>query len=66
LCRLEAMTQVLEILRIKYGGVEAYLKTQCDLSDQDIAAVKENLLTKGDESSRSVQERLDHPSIEAK
>lgn len=57
---------MLEILRIKYGGAEAYLKTQCDLSDQDIAAVKENLLTKGDESSRSVQERLDHPSIEGK
>ncbi len=45
LYRLDAMAQMLYVLRDQYQGADGYLKSQCGFSDQDIAVIKENLLT---------------------
>lgn len=39
------MLAFLRLLEKKYGGVEGYLKTYVELSDDDIARIRRNLLT---------------------
>ncbi|KAG9317825.1 protein-tyrosine phosphatase-like protein [Chiua virens] len=42
--RYETMQATLSLLRDKYGGVEAYVKNYCGLSDDDISIVQSNLV----------------------
>lgn len=41
--RAEVALGLLDLLNAQYGGVEAYLKAQCQLNDGDIACIKKNL-----------------------
>lgn len=43
---MDAMAQMLDVLRNEYHGADGYLKTQCGLSDCDISIIKENLLAR--------------------
>lgn len=40
----ETMHVTLSLLRDKYGGVEAYVKNFCDLTDNDISIIRSNLV----------------------
>ncbi|KAN0097046.1 Protein-tyrosine phosphatase-like protein [Tylopilus felleus] len=42
--RYETMHVTLSLLRDKYGGVEAYVKNFCDLTDNDISIIRSNLV----------------------
>ncbi|KAF9266334.1 hypothetical protein L218DRAFT_997113 [Marasmius fiardii PR-910] len=44
-CRKETMTAFLALLDEKYGGVEQYLKTILELTDEDINIIRNNLLS---------------------
>ena len=38
------MRAALDLLRDKYGGVEAYVKNFCGLSDDDMSIIRSNLV----------------------
>jgi len=42
--RPETMLAFLQLLQEKYGGVEEYLKRHAQLTDEDIATIRRNLL----------------------
>jgi len=42
--RYETMHATLALVRDKYGGVEAYVKNFCGLTDDDISTVRSNLV----------------------
>ncbi len=43
--RYENMMASLQMISTKYGSVEGYVKARCGLSDEDIAVIKENLVS---------------------
>ena len=42
--REETMQAFVVMLDEKYGGVKEYVRRVCDLTDQDIAKIRQNLL----------------------
>jgi protein tyrosine/serine phosphatase len=48
--RSETMLAFLSLLRTKYGGAESYLKDYCKLTDDDISAIRSNILSSEDNS----------------
>lgn len=69
LVSLDAMAQMLCVLRNGYHGADGYLKSQCGFSDHDVATIKDNLLTSQDhglvnaktsESDSSQMDSLQH------
>ncbi len=38
------MTDVLDLVRTKYGGPEGYLMSQCGFSEDDVDRIKVNLV----------------------
>lgn len=42
--REETMQAFVVVLDEKYGGVNEYVRRMCDLTDQDIATIRQNLL----------------------
>lgn len=43
---MDAMAQMLHVLRNDYQGAEGYLRSQCGLSDCDISTIKDNILVR--------------------
>lgn len=44
--RLDALSEMLDVLRDAHDGAEGYLKTQCGFSNEDVAIIRENLRIK--------------------
>lgn len=50
--RAETMLSFLTFLREKYGGAEAYLKSHCGFTEDDIVTIRERLLVSKDDSAQ--------------
>lgn len=45
--RKESMLATIDLIRREYGGVEGYLHRKCDLRDEDLTAIRSNIMKKG-------------------
>lgn len=46
------MKATLDMIKVKFGGAETYVKTYMSLTDEDIETIRRNLVVQADRHSR--------------